>query len=65
MKELQGRQRKDMSEINESTKKKKKETITLNNTKNAYKITVMKENGEIHDLTEDEVKELMKKNQQL
>lgn len=53
------------SEINESTKKKKKDTVTLNNTKNAYKITVMKENGEIHDLTEEEVKELMKNHQQL
>ena len=39
------------SEMNESTKKKKKDIVTLNHTKNAYKITVMKENGEIHDLT--------------
>ena len=39
--------------VNENTKRKKKDALTLNNNKNTYKITVMNENGEIHDLTED------------
>ena len=51
--------------VNENTKRKKKDALTLNNNKNTYKITVMNENGEIHDLTEDEVKELMKNSQEL
>ena len=39
--------------VNENTKRKKKDALSLNNNKNTYKITFMNENGEIRDLTED------------
>ena len=53
------------SSQNEPSKKKKKETVALNMNKNNYKISVLRENGEVHDLTEEEVRELYKSTPEL
>ena len=42
--------------------KKKRENMQINTNKNTYKISLYKENGEIHDLTEEEAKILFKEN---
>ena len=53
------------SSQNETSRRRKKPNMTLNMNKNTYKITVMNENGDLHDLTEEEVKELCKSNPDL
>ena len=43
----------------EALKKKKKDNVSVANVqKNAFKITVMNNNGELHDLTEEELRDV-------
>lgn len=46
-------------------KRKKKESQAVNNTKSVYKITLMNDDGSTHDLTDEEVKDLISKSPEL
>jgi hypothetical protein len=48
------------SEPNEAIKRKKREGAALNMNKNNYKLSVLRDTGEVHDLTEEEVQELFR-----
>jgi hypothetical protein len=53
------------SEPNEVSKRKKREGAALNMNKNNYKLSVLREGGEVHDLTEEEVQELFRNKPEL